>query len=293
MIYSMTAFASAETIQPPFGAAIEIRSYNSRFLDIIVKMPKSYAALENKIKQSVSQRITRGRIEIKLGLKQDEELNAGYEIDTAKARSYYHALKQLKEHFSLTGDIPLELLAGVEGIIKPAENIADLESGWMITKSCLDKALENLIAMRKEEGAFLGNDFDKRLEIIENALKKIESKSDDVVMLYIQRLKERISVLTQGTVSPDPDRLAQEVAIIADKSDISEEIVRAASHIDQFRHIMGSEEAGGRRLNFLVQELHRELNTIGAKSVKTDVSHRVVNIKSELEKIREQVQNIE
>jgi uncharacterized protein (TIGR00255 family) len=294
MIYSMTAFARAETILAPFSAVIEIRAYNSRFLDINLKIPKAYAGLESKIKQFVSHRLVRGRIELQLFLNRDDGQSTGYEVDIAKAASYHHALEKLKERFALAGHIPLDLLAGVEGIIKPVENTPDLKAGWMVTESCLDQALDQLVAMRKTEGDFLRIDFDRRLEFIENGLKKIKAQSDDLVNLYLQRLKERITALIEDTaVSPDPDRLAQEAAILADKSDISEELMRTASHLVQFQHIMDSNEAGGRQLNFLVQEFHREFNTIGAKSANAEISHMIVAIKAELEKLREQVQNIE
>ena len=147
--------------------------------------------------------------------------------------------------------------------------------------------------MRCKEGDFIGKDLTARLDFIETCLMEIKDNSSNLINQYQEKLKERIAVLTQETVDLDPGRLAQEAAYMADRSDISEEVVRAASHIKQFRHIMESEEPGGRKLNFLLQELHREFNTIGSKIGQADVSHRVVDVKAELEKIREQIQNVE
>ncbi len=163
----------------------------------------------------------------------------------------------------------------------------------MAAKECLSRALIDLETMRTKEGDFIADDLQARLDFIETCLIKIKTDSSNLINQYQERLKERIAALTQETVELDPGRLAQEAAYLADRSDISEEVVRAESHVKQFRHIMGSEEPGGRKLNFLLQELHREFNTIGSKIGQAETSHRVVDVKAELEKIREQIQNVE
>jgi uncharacterized protein (TIGR00255 family) len=181
----------------------------------------------------------------------------------------------------------------VGGIIKPVETVTEAESIWPVIKGCLTVALDDLETMQKKEGDFIAGDLLKRLDYIEDCIGEIEHDSGELLYHYQQRLRERISALTREIVELDPGRLAQEAAFLADRSDISEEIVRAKSHIQQFRHIMDSEEPGGRKLNFLLQELHREFNTMGSKIGQADTSHRIVDVKSELEKIREQIQNVE
>ena len=187
----------------------------------------------------------------------------------------------------------LELLLADRDIIKPQKKSSDSELVWKALSSAVVAAVNDLDKMRKKEGDNLVFDFNERILFIENKLKIIEEYADTIPGIYKQRLMERISRLTQGVEELDSTRLAQEAAILADKSDISEEIVRAHSHIKQFRQIMASDEPGGRKLNFLIQEFNREFNTMGSKAGKPELSHVVVDLKSELEKIREQIQNIE
>jgi uncharacterized protein (TIGR00255 family) len=185
------------------------------------------------------------------------------------------------------------MIAGAEGVIKPAENKKDIEAQWLLIKESLDEALLLLDDMRRKEGEFIAHDFVKRIENIEKLINSIEFESRDLLLYYTQRLKERISALTKDTIELDAGRIAQEAAFLADRCDISEELVRAKSHLSQFKFIMDSDEPAGRKLNFLLQELNREFNTIGSKTEKAVVSHTIVDIKSEIEKLREQVQNIE
>jgi len=216
-----------------------------------------------------------------------------FEIDRARAKAIYVALTQLKTEFDLHNDISAELMLSMGGIIKPVETSNEADGLWLTVKECLTIAFDDLEKMRKKEGDFIAVDLSDRLDYIEGCIGEIIIDSDDLLNYYQARLKERISALTRETVEIDPGRLAQEAAFLADRSDISEEFVRAKSHVEQFRHIMRSEEPGGRKLNFLLQELHREFNTIGSKIGHADISHRVVDVKSELEKIREQIQNVE
>ncbi len=292
-MYSMTAYARVECNVDKFTAAVEIQSYNSRYLDIALRLPHGYESLESKIKGVLSENIARGRIEIKIRLMDDSDDAHIFEINESKALSYFNALEKLKTLLKTDNDIPLELVATSNGVIKPAETEKDLESHWPVILDCLQKAIAELKDMRKKEGEFLFKDFKNRLDYIEESILMIEKDSSDLLPLYQERLKERITALTKGITEIDPGRIAQEAAILADKSDISEEIVRAKSHIKQFRKIMEAGEPAGRKLNFLLQEFNREFNTMGSKSGNTDVSHRIVSVKSELEKLREQVQNVE
>ena len=293
MIKSMTAFARLEKIKDKPNITIEIRSYNSRHLDIALRLPHGCFPLEDKIKGLVSERIVRGRIEIAVQIREDSDETYGFEINEATAAAYHKALVQLKERFNIGTEISLDLLAGASGIIKPAELERDMETLWRIIKDGMIEALNDLDEMRAKEGSFIGRDFSKRLDYIEQCIDQIEKNTGDLLLYYQDRLKERIAVLTNGMIEIDSGRIAQEAAHIADRSDISEEIVRAQSHIKQFREIMSSDEPGGRKLNFLLQEFNREFNTMGAKAGNAGISHTIVEVKSELEKIREQVQNIE
>lgn len=289
----MTAFARLEKIKDKPNITIEIRSYNSRHLDIALRLPHGCFPLEDKIKGLVSERIVRGRIEIAVQIREDSDETYGFEINEATAAAYHKALVQLKDRFNIGTEISLDLLAGASGIIKPAELERDMEALWRIIKDGMIEALNDLDEMRAKEGSFIGRDFSKRLDYIEQCIDQIEKNTGDLLLYYQDRLKERIAVLTNGMIEIDSGRIAQEAAHIADKSDISEEIVRAQSHIKQFREIMSSDEPGGRKLNFLLQEFNREFNTMGAKAASVNVSHIIVEVKSELEKLREQVQNVE
>lgn len=293
MINSMTGYARSERIKEGLTVTVDIRSYNSRYLDVVLNILHRYLSLEDKIKSIISDRVERGRVEIKIYIIDDSEEAVAFEVNNIRAAAYYNALMQLKNGLNIDSQVSLDLLAGVGGVIKPVENIRNMEDCWPVVKDCIDEAMGNVVAMRKKEGDFIAGDIIKRLNYIEGVVDKIEMESSGLLSLYQERLKDRISVLTKGMADIDPERIAQEAALLAAKSDISEEIVRIASHIKQFRAIMDSEEPAGRKLNFLLQELNREINTIGSKAGKAQLSYMVVDIKSELEKIREQMQNVE
>ncbi len=293
MITSMTAYAKAEERTSDLVADVEIRTYNSRHLDFSIRLPHGYNLIEEKIKSLVASRITRGRVELKLIIRDESEDSYAYEINTGKAQAYCNALKTLAETTNIADTISTSMLAGIQGVIIPANVEIDIDKQWVVIEKCISTVLDSLIAMRQTEGNFLKKDFKNRLAFIETSLDTIETDSADMIPVYQERLKERIQKLTDGIIEIDEARIIQEAAIIADKSEISEEIVRARSHIKQFNDIMDSEEPGGRKLNFLLQEFNREFNTMGSKTGKADVSHIIVDVKAELEKIREQIQNVE
>ena len=293
MLKSMTAYSKSEKAQEKLTVLIEIRSYNSRYLDISLRIPHGYLTLEEKIKTLIAGKVARGRIEVNLQVRDDSGEAYAFEINTPKARAYYDSLVQLKDKFNINSKISIDLLVSGGGIIKPAEVDFDMEACWPVFEDCINEAIDNLIAMRKREGDFLEADIVVRLDGIEKSVDQIQKESSDLLSHYQQRLRDRIAALTKGIAEIDPGRIAQEAAFLADRSDISEEVVRAASHITQFRTIMNSEEPAGRKLNFLMQELNREFNTMGSKTDNTNVSHIIVEVKSDLEKIREQLQNVE
>jgi uncharacterized protein (TIGR00255 family) len=289
----MTAFARAEETKDSRTVITEIRSYNSRYLDVMLRLPSGYGELEEKIKSWVSKRLQRGRIEISLQIKDASPQQYVFEIDAAKAKAYHDALERLKQAVHIESEISMELLVKLNDLIQPVETEKDLESEWKLVQACLERGVEDLIAMRKKEGDFIAADFFQRLDHIEHCIDQIESQSTGLLTYYQERLRERIASLTKGIAEIDPARVAQEAAFFANRSDISEEIIRARSHVLQFRTIVDASEPAGRKLNFLLQELNREFNTMGAKTEKATVSHIIVDVKTELEKIREQVQNVE
>jgi len=293
MLKSMTAYARAENRSDRYDTAAEIRSYNSKHLDVVLHLPRAYLALEERIKAAVAARIHRGRVDLRIDIKDLADDQRAFEIDWPRAAAYHSALQRLQSELKLSGEVTLDLLVGAGGIIKPAEKESDMEAVWPPVAACLMEALESLDRMRRREGQALAADFRVRLDDIEVQLRSIEEASEGLLAAYQTKLLDRIQTLTQGQVDIDPGRIAQEAAFLADRSDISEEIVRVASHLEHFRHIMAGEEPAGRKLNFLLQEFNREFNTMGAKTSRTEISHRVVALKSDLEKIREQVQNIE
>ena len=293
MIKSMTSFASTEVTHDDLTVSSEIRTYNSRHLDIALRIPPEYFDMERRMKNLVSEKLARGRVEIRLNMVDDSDQAYQFEIDEAEADAYYTALNQLKSRFALKSEISIDHFAGVGKIIRRVQHKRDLESDWTLIEECLVKALDETEIMREKEGAFILKDLTKRLEFIEKSIIAMENRASDILSFYQEKLVNRISVLTGDSVDIDPSRIAQEIAFLADKSDISEEIVRIKSHIEQFNAIMDAQEPAGRKLNFLLQEFNRECNTLSSKVQSTDLSHGVVTVKAELEKIREQVQNVE
>jgi len=293
MIKSMTAFGSAELTFEVCTLSAEIRSYNSRYLDMILNIPYETRQFEEQIRQLISARVNRGRIEVRLRVEDDTEESGAFELDIDRARKYREAIDRLKDELNMDVSVSIEFLAGAGRIFKPVEQEKDPENLWDRIKACLVKAIDSLEDMRRKEGDTIATDLSMRLDMIESTVQQIAEISENLMPVYQEKLKSRIEELTKGIIDIDMDRVAEEAAYLADKSDISEEIVRAQSHIEQFRLIQHADEPGGRKLNFLMQEIGREINTIGSKTGKADVAHMVVTVKSELEKMREQIQNVE
>jgi uncharacterized protein (TIGR00255 family) len=293
MIKSMTAYAAAERSSDIASVSVEIRTVNSRHLDLTLRLPNLLQPLEERVKSLIAGRVSRGRVEVRVQVEDRSEAATAFEVDAEKAGAYRRALDELKARLDLPGEVSLEMMAGVPGMIRPGESETDAEPVWTVAAEALNAALDALEAMREKEGAFMAEDFAARLNEIEAGIDRIASDSGGLLEHYRDRLSARIAALTRDMVEIDPARIAQEAAFLADRSDISEEIVRARSHLAQFRAMLSDDEPAGRKLNFLLQEFNREFNTMGSKTGSADVSHIVVRLKSELEKIREQVQNIE
>lgn len=293
MIKSMTAFGRAEKRDEGHSYVVEMRSVNRRYCEITVRMPQQLLALEERIKKLVATKVSRGRVDVTVKVQKGPEAIPEIEVNIPLAKAYHRALSELSENLETEEKIGLQAVLGLGGIITATEPEADLEKTWAALSSCIGDALESMDAMRISEGNALCLDFQKRLRTVDQGLSDVKVLAPSVLSEYHSRLKDRIAVLTEGKVELDPNRLAQEAAFLADKSDITEEIVRAESHLEQFRSMIESGGPAGRALDFLLQELNREVNTIGSKAGDASLCHTVVTIKSELEKIREQVQNIE
>ena len=293
MIKSMTAFARGEAGDALRSVVVEIRSYNSRHLDLVLRLPSAYVGLEDKVKALVAAAVARGRVEVRLQIEAKTEEAIAFAVNAPRAIAFYRALTELKKLVNIDAPVTLEQLVGMGDMIKPAEGENDVSSFWPLIEESLSRALSDLDAMRRREGEFIAADIGQRIDGIALILERVEAAASDLLEKCRDRLQERISALTDGIIAIDGDRIMQEAAILAERSDITEEIVRAASHLAQFRSLMLAEEPAGRKLNFLMQELNREFNTIGSKTDTSAIAHMVVDVKAELEKIREQVQNVE
>jgi uncharacterized protein (TIGR00255 family) len=294
MIRSMTGYGRAEAVLDDQKYVIEIKSLNHRFLEISLRLPASLSALEIEIKKKISEPLVRGKIDVTIR----RDANTGGEnahylaLNLPLARNYFDLLMQLKQSLNLQGDIKLEMIAGQKDLFQPMESPQDMAALWQGLSTVLEEALAGMMDMRRREGEILSKDLSARLDLMAQLINRIEAKAPRVVLEYQRRLSERIREMT-GSLVVDEARLIQEIAIFAEKSDITEEIVRFRSHIDQFLDMLQSDEAIGRKVDFLIQEMNREVNTIGSKSSDADISRQVIEIKSELAKLREQVQNLE
>jgi uncharacterized protein (TIGR00255 family) len=293
MIKSMTAFARAEHSIGDVSVSIEMRGYNSRYLDLAIKIPQIYASVEDKLRRFLTEKIARGRIELKIFIQDASEVAETFTVNEVLAQGYMNALARLKKALNVETETPLDLVAKKNGVIESIEHEINTEKIWKAVSVCLETVLGEFDAMKSVEGQAIIKDLNSRLVFIEDCINRIVDQADGMLAYYQERLRERINILTNGVVEIDPVRIAQESALLADRSDISEEIVRARSHLVQFRQIMQAPSPSGRPLNFLLQEFNREFNTMGSKTGKAMISHLVVSAKTELEKLREQIQNVE
>ncbi len=288
---SMTGYGKAEYNEDGISLVVEVKTVNNRYLDIVPKYPRVFMKYDDIIRKTIGASLSRGRIELMILLKESEEASKPVVIDMTLAQSYYNAYKQLSEKFpGLKDDFSISNLMRSPDVI--SEQLSEDDEKYKdILLSTLQKALDNLNAMRKVEGDKLLVDLYSRADTIEEIVAKISEKAPLVQKEYCSKLKERVVEYLEG-VQIDEARLLQEVAIFADKSNIDEELTRLKSHISQFRQILKQENCG-KRLDFLIQEFNREANTICSKANDLEITDLALKLKCEIEKIREQIQNIE
>jgi len=276
-----------------FSVSVDLKTVNNRFLDIHLRVGSELASLEPSIKKRVTSRLTRGRVDVTVSLERVAQV--AYELNRPLIAGYINALKQLQQDFNIAGELDINVLARIPGALQPARNGID-ERVITGLEQALDQALDELEKMREQEGEALKNELRDRVRKIEALVPVIESSAAGLADAYRQRLQKRIGELLNRAgqiVEVDPVRLAQEVAYLADRSDVSEEMVRLRSHLSQFQEALDSPGEAGKMLDFLLQELNREANTTLSKSTDLVIKEAGLAIKAEVEKLREQVQNVE
>lgn len=294
MIKSMTGFGRGEYSDGKRNIIVEIKSVNHRYSDITVKMPRRYAFAEDKVKSAVKEKLRRGKVDVSILVENITENDVNIKLNEMLAKQYFDNLKQLQDQFDVSGDISLQFLASLPDVMKAIPDVEDEEE---ITKAILiptEQAAANLEEMRSAEGQKLAEDLIAKGENIKRILDQIAERAPQVAVAYTEKLRARITELIGSSVQVPEDRILVEAAIFADKCAIDEEITRLNSHLIQMKDIITrSTQPDGKKLDFLVQEMNREANTIGSKANDITITGHMLDIKSEIEKIREQVQNIE
>lgn len=293
MIRSMTAYGRAEHSEGDATFTAELKSLNNRYRDVILRIPKTFQPLEDEIRSQIASKVRRGRIEVSIQLEKNASENEyDLELNLPLVKSLIGIFEELNEQFGLDDKIAAETLCQMRDVILYKPHDVDIDEARPALLEVLRLALDSLDKMRLAEGQAIEEDFLKRLKLIEAYLDDIEEKAPTMVEAYQKRLVERMNKISQD-MELDENRLMQEVAIFADRCDITEELVRLRSHLKQFQTYMSEDDSIGRRLDFLIQEINREVNTISSKTFDSSISSKVVEIKGELEKLREQVQNVE
>ena len=289
----MTGFSRYENQNEDLTCKVEIRSVNNRFIDINTRLPKSLAPLELPLKKMVKSKCARGSFDISIAIEKNGDSEANLEVapNLPLATEYLNAFKNIQEGLGLKGEIDINTILSQRDVVKPELKKVE-DSSEEIVLQTVDKTLTDLVKMREDEGKNLEKDILNQISSIKALGKLISTKQSITVQEFQDKLKEKIQTLTTG-IEIDPARIAQESALLADRCDVTEELVRLESHLDQFNKLVASHEPQGRKLEFLTQEINREVNTIGSKTIDLEVSKAVIEMKSCLEKIREQLANIE
>ncbi len=293
MIKSMTGFGKGEYADDKRSVTAEIRAVNHRYCDVSVRLPKRYAFAEEKIKSIVRQTAKRGKIEVSIMIETMGDADVAVNLNKQLSRQYYESLQELRKEFGIKENISLRDISSMPDVLKAKSCVEDEQEIIEAIQKAMTVALQNFDEMRKQEGAKLKEDLEKRGEKIRNYVEQIAERAPKLQVIYADKLKNRISELLGRDAQLSDERIATEAAIFADKANITEELVRLDSHMIQLKTILNGEKSEGKKLDFLVQEMNRETNTIGSKANDLDITRTMLEIKSEIEKIREQVQNIE
>lgn len=294
MIKSMTGFGRSEYGDGKRNIIVEMKSVNHRYCDVNMKMPRRYSFAEERLKAIVKKIACRGKIDVSIMVENVTENDTNVKLNTMVAKQYYDNLTELKNHFDLAGEITLQFLSTLPDVMKAVPDVDDEEEIFKSLSTPVEAAAKKLNEMRIIEGEKLAEDIEKRGDLIRDMVTHVEERSPNVVESYTQKLRDRIKELIGNNVTIPEDRILVEAAIFADKCSVTEELVRLDSHILQLKSILSkSNQPDGKKLDFLVQEMNREANTIGSKANDIEITNTVLDIKSEIEKIREQVQNIE
>lgn len=292
MISSMTGYGKGEASGEGLAIHIELRSVNHRYSDISIKAPRFLMPFENELRKIIGKSLKRGKIDLFIQADFSGGLGQQPVLNKQLAEAYRDVFNDLNVHCGLSNDIPLNLIASQKDVVTVQEQLPDEEAAIKLIREAVQSGLEKIVLMRQAEGKAMQEDMATRMSDLKDYVATVEKRAPLVVQEWQQKLKDRLARLPDD-VSFDPQRVAQEVAVFADRSDISEEVTRFRSHIDQFEQLFTSDEPVGRKMDFLSQELNREANTMGSKANDAELARTVVEIKAELEKIREQVQNIE
>lgn len=288
----MTGYGRGEVKVGDKEFLVEIKSINHRYIDYFIKIPRKISFLEDKVRKYVGDFISRGKLDIFVTYENLNDESKSVLLDEPLSKAYVAAIKSLRDNFGLNDDISTSLIASFPDILKVQKNAENVDELWHVLEIALDQCLKSLVKMRMSEGEKLKISVIEKLDLIESQLDLINCYSGKVVLDYKERLEARLEELL-GQQTLDENRLAIEVVLFADRCSIDEEIVRFKSHINQFRETLEIKQPVGRKLDFILQEMNREINTIGSKANNLEITKSVVEIKSEVEKIREQVQNIE
>jgi len=290
---SMTGYGRGDAAKDGFKFTVELNSINRKQSDISINLPKELVELEPRIRDEINAHLTRGRINVVVAFhRSNAKAEEQVELDMGLAKAYHRAIQKLQKEMKLNGSLTLDTILRAPGVMKLAETTLDAERCWANVEVALRKAISGLVKMREKEGQFLAADLAQRLALMQTGLDLIRKIAPEVAARYREQLHGRIKEAGLD-VSLEDERLVKEVVFFADRCDISEEITRLSSHLNQFRDCLKANEPVGRTLDFLAQEMGREINTIGSKANAAEISQQVVKMKAELEKIREQIQNIE
>jgi uncharacterized protein (TIGR00255 family) len=289
----MTGFGRAEVSRDGINISAEVRSVNSRYLDLTLRLPRSISQREKELKDIVRTFLNRGNLNITVKIAYDSNGAIPLKVNTAAAKSYFKLLNEIRKSVKIREQVKLEHLLTFSEVLEPVEEEETDEREWELVQETVRQALENLNTMRSQEGSELAKDLEKRIHWMEGTLNEVEKLSKERIPEERKNLHERIAQLVEDKFVLDQNRLELEIALMVDKLDITEECVRYRSHNKFFLEALNKNEAAGRKLNFLVQEMNREANTIGSKSSDAAIAHMIIGLKEELEKIREQLQNIE